>query len=512
MTQTPEQFTHGMIEKMNECAEEFCYKNNAGFLDNKTSYVKQTESFDNVRSHYSDVYFNSFIVRFCYYPHVSTSHSALTCYVSPYKTETERIFYPLSQLYGFFGICPENALTIPLILSPDSMKESFFCLGVAVETIIPNIQSLSYEPEQKELLFDREVEAAVVMLKKEFPTAEELQKFFDDIKKDGYETWKAEQPPATNEQQQAEEFAHLVSSLSNGVNSVIEMDKRSFLANYYKFLLIRSVSPAYEAYMTGNYTAASKKIKKIKNKTAYETILIEYIDNAKTPRPHVPESIYINLTELYKNGIPKNNLKEALMIVPAMLFFGLMWLPLFLAIYFLFYFFESRDALCLFGTLSNAPSVMFPSFICGILMIYFQSKRFYKFFFKKNYEQIIALDNAVNSRSTHRFMKALLGVLMSLSIVFLALTAHQNIKLCKTGFYDNTEFWSIKGEFYSYDEVEALYYREQTPSGYGSMIDIPSYVIVLKDNGEIDPYQFDSIDERFLDVFREKGVFVEPQP
>ncbi|MDD2361958.1 MAG: hypothetical protein PHH84_03225, partial [Oscillospiraceae bacterium] len=395
-----------------------------------------------------------------------------------------------------------------LILSPESMTEGFCCLAEAVEAIMPNIQSLSYDPEQKTLLFNQEVESAVLMLKKEYPTTEDLQNFFHDIGKDGFESWKAEQSPMANEEEMREEFDNLISRLKDDVHSVIEQDKKGFLTYYYDFLLMRYVSPAYEAYMTGNYTAALKKLKKQKYKTAYENRLIEYLDNAQTPRPHVPESIYINLTELYKNGIPKNNIKEGLMIAPAMLIFALIWLPLYLAIYFLFYFIESRDAVYLLGTLANAPSAMFPAMICGIPMLYFQSKRFYKLFFKKNYEQMAALDNAVNSRSTHRFMRALMGVLVACSVVFLALTAHQNIKLTETGFYDNTNFWSLQGEYYSYDEVDKLHYREQTPSGYGDMLDIPSYVILLKNGEELDPYRFDSNDEKFLDVFRKKGVLV----
>ena len=61
------------------------------------------------------------------------------------------------------------------------------------------------------------------------------------------------------------------------------------------------------------------------------------MENAQSPQRHVPESVFRNLTELYSNGVSKNNAKEALALAPAMFIFGIMWVPLFLAIYFLFY-------------------------------------------------------------------------------------------------------------------------------------------------------------------------------
>lgn len=234
MTETPVQFTQEIIAQMNECSKRFYNTNRAGFLDYKTTYINQIETFDNIRIHYANVCFNNFIIRFCYYPHVplTTSHSALTCFVSLEKSETERFYYPLSQIYEYFGICPENALTIPLILSPESMKECFCHLTEAVKTIMPKIQSLSYYPEQKTLLFNQEIESAILMLKKEYPSAEDLQNFFHNIGKDGFESWKAEQSPTASEDEMKQEFEIVISRLSDNVHSVIEQDKKDFLIYY----------------------------------------------------------------------------------------------------------------------------------------------------------------------------------------------------------------------------------------------------------------------------------------
>ena len=272
---------------------------------------------------------------------------------------------------------------------------------------------------------------------------------------------------------------------------------------------MKAVSSAHEAYVTGDYGTSLKRFRKQKHKTPYECLLMTYMGNAKTPCQHAPGSIVENLTELYKKGMPKSGLKEALMIAPAMLLFGLGWAPLFLAIYFLFYFVEKRQTVYLLGSLSNVPSIMLPAMLMGLITIYFHSKKFYRLFFRKRHQKLVALDQAARSPRSHKFMKLMrTGVLVG-SVIFLFLTVHQNIKLTQDGFYDNINFWDVQGAYYQYEDVARLRYREQTPSGYDFTMDFPSYVIELKDGREIDPCQFGTCEETFLNVFREKGVPVE---
>jgi len=504
-------FTKDFIEELERCAGNYSDNNNAISSESKTIFKGQVETFDNVRLHNIDIYHNSYIVRFCYYPHIpfTTSHSVLTCFISLEKAESQRLFYPVSHICAYIGICLKNALTIPLILSTTSMKECFDFILEDLKAIIPQIQDLSYDTERKAVFFNQEVESAVLMLKREYPTDDEMQKLLIGAKEEWYPLWKAEQGYTANDSELQTEFDELMTRYLCHVQSLMYEDKQKFLDYYYNFIASRAVGSAAEAYMTGNYAESLKKFKKQKYITAYEKVLISYMDTAKIPRPHVPESIYKNITELYKNGIPKNNFKESLAIAPAMLLFGLIWLPLFLAVYFLFYFIESRDSIYLLGSLENAPSAMLPALLCGIVMIYFNSKRFYKLFFRKNHQRLIELDNAVNSRSTRQFMKGLTFILIIGSIVFLALTVHQNIKMTETGIYDNTNFWSVRGDYYSYDEIDKVYYRAQTPNGYGDMLDMPSYVILFKNGNELDPYRLNTCDEKFLNTLQDKNIFVE---
>lgn len=510
-----EQFTNQLIERLAENAKSFYRDSGAHFYEAKSTYNSKHQAADNIQSHHIDLYYNNYIIRFSYYPHIpfSTSHSALTSFVSFDKTDSQRLFYPLSQVYGFLGVTPANALTIPLILSPDSMTECFAYIADALTAIRTDIEDLSYNEEKKDALLHTELDYACAYLKSEFPTMDEIESVIDEHKDEWYNSWISdsyEQPLSPDDEIKAkEDFEQLILRINDEAENLLSADQQKILTLYFQLALAQSLGAGYEAYMVGNYPTAIKKLKKLKNKTPYESLLIDDMESAKTPRRHIPESIFKNLTELYKNGTSKNGLKEALAIAPAMFIFGAPWALLFIGVYFLFYYFESRGSIYLLGSLDNAPSVILPAMLMGIVMIYFQAKRFYKLFFRKNYQKLMELQNATFSHTTHKFMKGLTVVLLIGSIAFLFLTVHQNVKLTDDGFYDNTRIFSIHGTFYAYRDVDRLHYRSETPDGDGGTFPYPSYVIILKNGERIDIDQFDSCNEKFLSAFQEKGVTVE---
>ena len=512
-----EKFTSLLMERLEECAKLFYDETSAIFYEAKTIYKNKHKALDNIISHNIDIYYNNHIIRFSYYPNIplSTAHSVLACYVSLNKTDYQKLFYPLSQVYGFFGITPSYALTLPLILSLDSMTECFECITESLTAIHSDIKDLSYSQGKKDTLFNTEFGFACAYFKSKFPTMDDITLEIDKVKKEWYKYWISniyEQPLSPKDEADVKsDLEQIILRINDEAQSMLLADKQKFLMFYFQYVLRQSLSTGYEAYMVGNYSTAIKKLKKLKNKTRYETLLINYMENAKSPQRHVPESVFKNLSELYKNGISKNNFKESLAIAPAMIMFGTLWAPLFLAIYFFFCYFENRNSIYLLGSFENAPSVILPALIMGIPMIYFNSKKFYKLFFRKNFQKLMELENATFSRSTHKFMKVMTAVLLIGSIAFLFLTVHQNVKLTENGFYDNTAFFSIKGPFYEYKDVDKLHYQQETPDGRGGTFPYSSYVIILKNGEKVDIDQFDSCNEKFLNVFKDKGVEVEQQ-
>ncbi|MDR1563642.1 MAG: hypothetical protein LBS74_01640 [Oscillospiraceae bacterium] len=501
-------FTKTLIAKLEQCAKAYAAEKGGIHLE-----AYSTKRFDDIAEHTIDLYFNSYILRLSYYPHVraTAAHSVLGCGVSLEKHSGNRLFYPLAQIFGYFKQCPASALTIPLILEEASMQECFYALIKEFESIQPLIESLSYNEEQKKELYKAEVEAAAKTIwhsSKDVSDAE-MQKSINEFKAEVYTQWLDIKQKKSNEVIEEDELNALVRSWVNDAQDVFEEEKRKLLKLYYEGLFIKALGSAYEAYMVGNYSRALKKLRRVKYKTPYELELIKYMEGQHKSTPHVPHEICKNLTELYKDGIPKNNAKEALLIATAMLLFSIMWLPLFLGIYFIFYFIENSNAEYLLGTLDNAPFAMFPSLLMGGVMIYFLSKPFYKLFFKKNYEKLAALDNATRSPATDKAMRIIIGIILVGSVIFLGLTAHQNVKLTKEGLQDNSSFWSLKGDFYSYEEIDRAIYRDKTPTSYGDWMDVPSYVIHLKNGKVLDFYNFETTKQQFLDSLQKHGVLIE---
>lgn len=510
-----EKFTFDIIAQLKECIKQFSHQNGDILYEEKTVYKNSNNTFDNIAVYYMDLYFNNHIVRFSYYPQLplTTLYSVLLCSVSLSKTDV--FFYPLPQIYGFLNITPQNALAIPMILSPNDMTDSFDYISNELLAITPDIADLSYNNEQQAALLDETFEQACTYFKYKYQTEEEL---IADINKhkesalltlDKYESKDIITSETKNET--IAELDKLISSFINKLPSEIIKEKQRVIAFYFDYYSSRLLDTGYQDYMVGDYKTAVKKLSKQKIKTPYEIQLIDYMKAAKTPQRHIPESIFITLTKLYKNGVPKNGLKEALAIAPAMLIFGVLWVPLFLALYFIFYYFAGRGSIYLLGSLENAPLVILPAMIMAIPTIYFNSKKFYKIFFRKNYQKLIELQNASQSRSAHNFMKGMTVVLLIFSAIFLFLTANQNLKLTDEGFYDNTKFFSVEGNFHYYDEIDMLKYQPETPDGNGGTFPYPSYVIVLKDGTKVEIDQFDSCNEEFLNTLQSKDVKIEPQ-
>lgn len=495
------QFTKDIMDQLDLCARSYY-----SFPEIHTTFFTKDQGFEHVKCHNIDIYFNHMILRYSYYPHLNVTHSVLTCYVSVEKSETKRVFYPLCEFFGLFGRTPENALTIPLILSPESASECFDMLTAEFQKIQVQLESFSYDLEGKENFFESQTAWSIQILKKELTDYETMEKAINQAGLDYYQEWIESQSTTYGQEESKERFERMMRNYLDETKEQLEKERINLLQNHYQLMLNYWVSPTYEDYMTGNYHQALIKLRKNKYPSPYDQLLIAYMENAEEPNRHVPDSVYHILTKILSKNIPKHSLKEALAIGPAMILFGLMWIPLFLLLYLLFFYLENRNTLYLLGPLSNMPSVMFPSMIMGIVTIYFRIEWFYGLFFRKKYDQYMKLEYATNTPGTRRFMKWMRGAILFCSVIFIGLTVHHNVKLTDQGLVDNSGFWKIQGTFYAYDEIAKVYYREETPDGYGGMMEYPSYVIELNNGKILDFYDFSTDNAGFLQVFREKDI------
>ena len=95
---------------------------------------------------------------------------------------------------------------------------------------------------------------------------------------------------------------------------------------------------------------------------------------------------------------------------------------------------------------------------------------------------------------------------------FLLLISKWNINFTKNGFIDNSNFFSVIGDAYSYRDVEKVYYKPSRINDFGDKLDFPSYVMVLKNGKEIDFYELDELERyeyELLKFLQKNGVKVE---
>lgn len=172
---------------------------------------------------------------------------------------------------------------------------------------------------------------------------------------------------------------------------------------------------------------------------------------------------------------------------------------------------ENKGSVYLMGVEYNYPFCICLGFFTAIAVSYFTRFKFYKLFNKKGYEKYLRVSSMQNGKGADRFMKGFTYIIFCVSIVISVLLCKWNINFAENGFTDNTDFFSLRGEYYSYEEIEKVYYLPQRTNDFGDVLDFPSYVMVV-DGKEIDFYDFADIvdyEEELLTFLQEKGIKIE---
>ena len=166
------------------------------------------------------------------------------------------------------------------------------------------------------------------------------------------------------------------------------------------------------------------------------------------------------------------------------------------------------------GPIYNFPYCILAAFITAIAASYFVRFPVYKWLFPKDYEKYCATDQVNNGKGADKLIKGMLVVLLVCSLVGTVLFTRFGIKFMENGFVDNTNFFSISGQYYEYADIERIYYLPSRINGLGETLENPSYVIVLKDGREIDLYESDEIENyegALFDHLKEHGVRIEKE-
>ena len=157
----------------------------------------------------------------------------------------------------------------------------------------------------------------------------------------------------------------------------------------------------------------------------------------------------------------------------------------------------------------NFPYCIMAGFITAIAVSYFTRLTFIKLVYRKDFERYRELDSITNGGGADKFMRGFLWVIVTVCLVACLFFVKWNLNFMPNGFTDNSEFWSLEGEYYPYSQIEYVYYKPDRVNAFDEVLEFPSYVIVLKDGREIDLYEHGEIsdyEDALLEHLRNKGV------
>ena len=451
---------NSIFSQFDKSAEQFC-ANTDGLYCEISSVYKGEEKPQNLQYRFAKIYYNAFAIKFVYTAHgiMSVVNSVLGCSVYLDKTE-DAIGIPLSLATDYCDMDFATPMCIPCITNNKGMIQAFECIGSVLLKSLDRFAEISCNAEYKARL---------------------LTAF-------------------TNEMNDLFELDGTVEM--NGVSTNVIVD----------FFTLRFSSSAYISYIKGNAASAVKQLKKIKKLTGYEKRLLA-LWKAKN-REELPDlsAIITNLEAYSENGTPKTDFRE----FGATFFSWLLLSPvisaLYAGIYFLLVYVEGVQSVYLMGPAYNYPNSILFGFITAIAVSYFTRFKFYKWLYKNDYEKYCETEFVQNGNGADKFMKGFLTVVVVASVAGCLLFSKWNLNFLPDGFTDNSKFFSLKGEYYAYSEIEKVYYKPDRVNGLDETLNFPSYVLVLKDKTEIDLYELGEISDyenKLVEYLRIQGVKIE---
>lgn len=450
-------------------ARKFC-ENTDGIFCDITSVHKGELKPQNLKYRYAKIYYNAFIVEFKYtaYGIMSITNSILESIVYFDKNE-DAIGIPLPFVIDHCNVDTATPLCIPLISNAEGMRQAFHCIGSVLQNILTDITRINYDTTEKEML---------------------LQSFKKEI-----------------------DLIFGASPMDDKSEKIDQVHKPFIIDEYcYRYFTHRFSSVAFIDLIKGQRKKAIKQLRKTKSLTGYEKrVLNVWISHDHLEIPDL-SAIRKNAEAFNDSGVQKVDLKEF-----STLFFSWILLTIGLSvpyagIFYLLVYIEGRNSIYLMGPIYSLPYCICFAFITAIAASYFTRFQFYKLLFKKDYERYREIDAMQNGSGSDKVMNVFLILIVVSSFVGCILLSKWNLNFLQNGFIDNTSFFSLQGEYYSYHEVDRIYYKPDRINGFGETLDMPSYVLVLKNGKEIDLYEFDDISQYengLLDHLRDHGINIE---
>lgn len=435
-----------IFEQFDKCANYFC-KDIGGLYCGIKSIRKEKERL-------AEIYCNSSVIvfRFTKDSILGLQHNILDCLIRFGKSDND-LLIPLPFVFDF---CEENILEplcFPYITNEQAMKEAFQVLSDAVKRLLPEIFGISCD-SMKNL---------------------EMERYY------------------------IKEYATVFDNSKNPVRA-----DDAFI----RWLLIR-FSSSYILFFKGKPKKAVNYLKKMKYKLRYESRLLELLNSGEVFNCERLPSIVSNMKYVNNQGVPGIDGRMIIPYLLSALSLTVLVSAVYIAFYFLIRLIQMNNSILLTGVIRNFPYCIIAGMLSSTGLSYFAGRIFARFLFKKQYESISEQEQMNISATDDKIMLGFNVIIIIGSIIFTILVSTWNINFKANGFIDNTSFFSVKGKYYDYSEIDYIAYVPSRTNDYEEMLEYPSYKIVLKSGKEIDLYEYADIkeyDPKILDYLRNKGV------
>ena len=441
-----------------------------GILCEITSEYKGEEEERELKYRFAKIYYGSFICELVYTVHgtLSQINSILGCVVYANKSE-DTIGVPLPLVTDFLDRDVTAPMCIPCISNAAGMRQAIGCIGSVIAQVMPQLVELSTDSEKKEALTE--------FYRKELNTAFNME--LDQEEEIGED----ELTPY----------------------EIMQLEKRF----YFDLITDRLTSGAFFQYMKGEKISSRqlKKITESKKSFGYEKRMARLWQSGQPYESPDLSAISDGLQLYDSNGVQKPNLRDILALFLSSIVFTLCIEPVYLLLYFAVQFFENRGAEYVLSDPYSWINTFVFSYLTGIATSYFTRLFVYRLLNKEQYDAYEEMDHVVNGAGADKFMRVILGMIVSASIVACVLLPMQNLKFTGGGFWDNSQLFSLQGTHYSYAEIERVYFKPEDQKQYSA-----SYVIVLSSGREINLFDLDdslSYEEELTSLMKEHGIKVE---
>ena len=413
---------------------------------------------ENLRLKIARIFFNSYIIVFRYTARGLSKNalSILDCSVCFWKSEQE-LQIPLPFILDFCESDAAEPICFPYISSEAAMAEAFEILGNVLMRLKGELSDISGDEARKQAIIDYLQEEY-----NSFGITGEVGILTDEI----FCLWLSE----------------------------------------------RFSSKAYILALKGKYGKAAAALEKYKRKCRYEKRLLGLWKQGKNFDPGRLTEILQDPVRNAERGALATDYKELLSMLLSWLLLILPITAVFLGIYFLIVLCRQHLTVYNAGPFANYPCCFICGFATAIMPGYFTRGLVYRLIAKKDYKGFHQRTVITSSPGVERFMEIFSVIIATASLVLIILMANYNVNFKRDGFVDNTEFLSLSGTYYDYNEVECFRYVPNRINSEGVTLELPSYMLVLKNGIKIDLYGLDDIENYesiLVNLMREHNILIE---